>query len=182
MFSSPKAGLISRVLLCMLSYTAATSLAQEFRLESAGVRGGTGATHSVQYFCETDAFADWNLPWRWSLGANWHLQPRLDISAGWLGERGDNAFVGSLGPSIVVLPPSLPLSIEGGVSPAGISRFTYEGRDLGSTLQFITHAGVNWDFARRWRIGYRFQHMSNGDLSSPNPGLNMNMLVLSYVF
>jgi hypothetical protein len=41
---------------------------------------------------------------------------------------------------------------------------------------------LNWDFATHWRLGYRFQHMSNAGLSQPNPGLNMHMFALSYLF
>jgi hypothetical protein len=53
---------------------------------------------------------------------------------------------------------------------------------LGTDIQFTSHVGLNWDFAAHWRLGYRFQHMSNADLSRDNPGLNMHLFALSYVF
>ncbi len=47
-------------------------------------------------------------------------------------------------------------------------------------FQFTSHVGLNWDFAEHWRLGYRFQHISNADLAKPNPGLNMHLVTLSY--
>jgi hypothetical protein len=49
-------------------------------------------------------------------------------------------------------------------------------------FQFTSHLGVNWDFAPHWRVGYRFQHMSNAGLATPNPGLNLHIFSVSYRF
>jgi hypothetical protein len=46
----------------------------------------------------------------------------------------------------------------------------------------INRNALNWDFAAHWRLSYRFQHMSNAGLSLQNPGLNMNMFSLGYIF
>ena len=79
-------------------------------------------------------------------------------------------------------PRELPVSLEGGVSPTGLSRSEFGSKDFGTEIQFTSHVGLNWDFATHWRLSYRFQHMSNADLGTKNPGLNLNMLALSYVF
>jgi hypothetical protein len=156
--------------------------AEEFRLESVGVRGGFSANTTGQIFDQAEVFANWNLPWGWDLGKEWHLQSQLDLSGGWLSDRKDNAGIGTVGPGLLLSRAGLPLSLDGGVSPTVISQYDFESRNFGTYIQFTTHIGLNWDFAAHWRVGYRFGHMSNADLASPNRGLNTHMLALSYVF
>jgi lipid A 3-O-deacylase len=161
---------------------AAAVRGEDFRLESVGARGGLSASSNGQQFNQAEAFANWNLPWGWDLGKEWHLQSRLDLSLGWLGDRGNNAAIGSAGPSVLLGRESLPVSVEGGVSPTFLSRHEFGSKDFGTDFQFTSHVGVNWDFAPHWRLGYRFQHMSNAGLASKNPGLNMHLFALSYLF
>ncbi len=156
--------------------------AEGFRLESVGARGGFSSNQSGQEFYQAEAFANWNLPWDWDLGKQWHLQSRLDVSAGWLGEPDKDAAIGSAGPSLALSWERLPLSLEGGVSPTLLSETHFGSKDFGSALQFTSHVGLNWNFAEHWAVGYRFQHMSNAGLSSSNPGLNMHLFGLSYRF
>ena len=63
-----------------------------------------------------------------------------------------------------------------------LSRHDFSERDVGSLVQFTSYIGLNWDLSSRFRIGYRFQHMSNAGLGSPNPGLNLQVLAASYRF
>ena len=168
-------------LICLLLRTG-SSRAEDFRLESVGVRGGVSANKGRNEFHQGEFFGNWNLPWGWDLGKEWHLQSRLDLSVGWLGDSSQSAAVGTLGPTLVLGRAQWPVSLEGGVSPTLLSSYKFETKSLGTDIQFTSHVGLNWDFAAHWRVGYRFQHMSNADLSRDNPGLNMHMLALSYVF
>lgn len=156
--------------------------AEDFRLESVGVRGGISSNLTGQSFNQAEVFANWNLPWGWDLGKAWHLQLQLDLSTGWLTDGNDNAFIGTLGPVLLLNRARLPVSLTGGVSPTVISWYDFEPRNFGSFIQFTSYGGLNWDFAAHWRLGYRFQHMSNANLSPHNRGLNMHMFALSYVF
>ena len=167
---------------CCLLLCAATGRTQDFRLESVGVRGGFSASSSGEAFNQAEAFANWNLPWGWDLGKEWYLQTRLDFTLGWLGDRGNNAAIGTVGPTVVLTREPWPVSLEGGVSPTFLSRSGFGSKDFGTDFQFTSHLGVNWDFATHWRLGYRFQHMSNAGIGSKNPGLNMHLFALSYVF
>jgi hypothetical protein len=160
----------------------AAGRAEEFRIESIGARGGIPGNNSSRYFNQAEIFTDWNLPWDWRLGDQWHLQPRLDFSIGWIGDFGNNAAIGTLGPELVVSRENLPVSLVGGISPTILSRTIFGSKDFGINFQFITHIGLNFDFACHWRFIYQFQHMSNAHLSEKNPGLNMHMFGLSYVF
>jgi hypothetical protein len=169
------------VIACLL-LSAVVGQAEGFRFESVGVRGGFPGSRSARAFNQAEGFANWNLPWDWDLGKEWHLQSRLDLSIGWLGDHGNNALIATAGPSLVLGREPLPLSLEGGVSPAFISRHKFGSKDFGTEAQFTSYVGLNWDFAAHWRVSYRFQHMSNAGLGSKNPGLNMQFFGLSYVF
>ena len=136
-------------------------------------------------FNQAEGFAEWELPWRWQWqwGSRWQLQSKLDLSAGWLGASDREAVVASSGPSLVLGNERLPLSLDFGFSPTLLSRDEFGGTDLGSILQFTTHGGLNWDINSRFRLGYRFQHMSNGSLNrNHNPGFNMHVFAVSYLF
>lgn len=159
-----------------------TARAQHFGVESLGVRGGASLTDPRPGFHQADVFLNCNLPWRWDLGRRWHLQTRLDFSGGWLGESGVHAAIGSIGPSVLFAREEFPFSFEGGSSPTGITQYEFPDKNFGGGLQFTTHVGVNWEMATHFRLGYRFQHMSDAGLNTPNPGLNMHMLALSYLF
>jgi Lipid A 3-O-deacylase (PagL) len=155
--------------------------AQEFRVESIGARLGW-SPHSGTDFYEAEVFVDHSLPWNWDLGRDWRLRTYLDLSAGWLNRSDTDTFIGSLGPGLRIQHERCPVSLDGGVSPTVISTHKFGRLDLGDWFQFTSHVGLNWDIGDHWRVGYRYQHMSNAGISSHNPGLNMQMLAFSFRF
>jgi hypothetical protein len=162
---------------------AGAAQAGDFSLESVGARWGLSSSKKGTQMMETDAFVDFNLPWRWDMGKDWHLQTKLNTSIGWFSGGGDQAAIGSVGPAVQLFPPhTIPLSLEGGVSPTLMSRDIFGPQDMGTLFQFTSYLGINLDITKHIRLGYRFQHISNAGLSSHNPGINMNMIALSYVF
>ena len=167
------------LLLVVIGYA---SQAQDFRAESIGARVGGSYTSRTHNFHEADAFANWDLPWAWNLDSNWRLKMQLQFSAGWLGDPGGDAFIGSVGPGVLLARKHFPISFDAGVVPTGLSRHDFQTKDLGSYFQFTSYAGVNGELSSRLRIGYRFQHLSNAGLGWINPGLNLHMLAISYKF
>ncbi len=161
---------------------ALTSRGEFFRLESAGARFGFPGNLSAEDFHQAEAFVDWDLPRRWGLGHEWFVQTRLDASAGWLGDSQNNAAVMTAGPTFVFGRQLLPLSIEGGISPTVITHHEFTTKDLGTAFQFTSHVGLNLDLRTTVRLSYRYQHMSNAGLGDHNPGLNLHMFALSYLF
>jgi hypothetical protein len=153
-----------------------------FRFESVSARFGNGANKSASSFNQVDACADANLPWHWDLLGPFRIQPRLEFSAGWLTGQHLSSFVGSAGVGLLLSHHNWPLNAEAGILPTYISRSEFGFLNLGTEFQFTSHLGVSWDFATHFRLGYRIQHMSNGGLSPNNPGLNMNIFSLSYLF
>lgn len=125
---------------------------------------------------------DWNLPWRWEAGKKWDLQTRLDSSAGWFGNNHSSAAVATAGPLLAFGRENLPIWFEGGSGPTVISRQDFVTKDFGDPFQFTSQIGVCWDITKHWRLGYRFQHMSNAGISGTNPGLNLHMVAFSYCF
>jgi len=147
-----------------------------------GARGGVSLNVPSHRFEQVEGFGDFDLPWNWNFYSDWRLQPRVDASAGWLNNRQDGAFIGTVGPLLEVRPGKCPFALEGGFSPTLLSRYRFGGADFGGRLQFTTQIGLRWYLTDRLAVGLRFQHMSNGGLESPNPGLNFEMLELSYHF
>ncbi len=166
----------------LLAASLLTTKAQQFQLESVGMRFGFSANASGADFHEADAEAIWSTPLFWDLGKDWWLKLDMAVSSGWLGDPGHNAFVGSAGANLVLWRDELPVSLEGGVSPTFLSEASFGTKNFGSNAQFTTHAALNYDLSSRFRLYYRFQHMSNAGLSAHNPGLNLHMFGASYLF
>lgn len=60
----------------------------------------------------------------------------------------------------------------------------YAGRDMTTHFQFGDHigAGVTLGPQHDWDAMVRFQHLSNGGMQNPNPGINFLQLRLSHWF
>jgi hypothetical protein len=154
-------------------------LGQDFDV---GVRGGTSIDGNSGRFQETELFSDLTLPWRWNVCSDLVLQPRVDTTAGWLGGEHNDAFVGSLGPAIGLRKGRCPLWLEGGSSPTFLSQSQFGDKNLGCRFQFTSHIGLIWDITKHVSVGWRFQHMSNAGMGNSNPGLNLQMVEISYRF
>ena len=120
------------------------SQAQTFSLAAAGLRGALSANSKSQTFEQAEAFGIFNLPWRCDFLDRWHLQTGLDLAAGLLRGRSDNAFIGSVGPDFVIRRDRIPLNLEFGVSPTILSRDEFGTMDFGMPFQFTTHALAGW--------------------------------------
>ena len=147
-----------------------------------GVRGGIDDRLYHDDLRQVEAFASWSLPWshRWSTG--WSLTTNLEASVGALWAAGDSAWIGMAGPGVTVSPENNAVIFSLGFNPTLISRHTFGDLDLGGPIAFSTHAGVAVSVGRQLVFGYRFQHMSNANLYTPNPGVDMHMLEVSYRF
>lgn len=154
----------------------------KFSLATLGARGMFSANAKSETFEQAELFAGFDLPWRWGSKDAWNLQTRLDLSAGALNGRSDDAFIGTLGPDFVVRHDRFPLNLEGGVSPTYMSRSEFDGMNFGISFQFTTHVGLNLELGDHFGVGYRYQHMSNAGLGDHNPGLNLHGVVLYYRF
>ncbi len=160
----------------------ASGRAEEPWLDAAGLRAGFTLTPANDRFVQTELFSEVNLPWKWHLGKHWSLRPQMELAAGWLNRQRQDAFIGSLGPQLRLRWKICPVELVGGLSITYLSRSDFGDWDLGSSLQFTSHVGLRWAPGRHWEIGYRLQHLSNAGFARPNPGLNLNLFLVSYRF
>jgi hypothetical protein len=156
--------------------------ADSFRIESLGARYGFGANLSSSHFQQAEAFADWDLPWAWDLGREWQLRTLVDSSVGWLADEGADGGIFAIGPGFELARNRFPVSIAGGINPTLLTTVHYSEKYFGTQFQFTSYIGLTVRLGSHLQIGYRFQHMSNAGLGRSNPGLNLNMLMLSYAF
>jgi len=170
------------VLLAGVWFITLGTRAQDLRLELTGGRWGFSTETRGSSFEQAEGYAGVSLPWDCDFADNWWFHWRADVTAGWLGSHGENAFVGSLGPTLVMHHLNWPVSLEGGLSPTYVSRYRFDPTNLGSNLQFTSHAQLNWDIGEHLQLSYRFQHMSDGGLFHPNPGLNLHMFGIAFRF
>lgn len=157
-------------------------MAQEMPVYSVGVRSGFSSSDYPRPFVQSELFGKWLLPRERRFGSNWSLRPRLEVTAGSLWGHGETGFVGTLGPALVLKSNRFPVAIDAGVRPTVISREVYADRDFGIPFQFTSHGGLEWDANPRWKLSYRFQHMSNAGLGGSNPGLNTHMFGVEFKF
>jgi hypothetical protein len=72
--------------------------------------------------------------------------------------------------------------LEGAVGFHLVSNRISAHRTFSTAFQFGDHlgAGVRFGPGRRYDLGVRVQHISNGGVSSPNPGINFLLMRLQY--
>ncbi len=71
---------------------------------------------------------------------------------------------------------------EAGLGVHLLSKVHIGTRDLGSAFHFGTHVGFGLRFGdkEQWDLAWRFEHLSNGGLKEPNPGINFSMIRFGY--
>jgi len=130
----------------------------------------------------------------WFNGGAWHVGGYWDAELAYLeanakhGENNDLYDI-SLTP---VFRLQRDTALSSGVSPfaeAGIGAHLLSDTSLAdesysTAFQFGSLVGLGLGFGRhgQYELGYRFQHISNGSIKSPNDGLNLHMLRIGYSF
>lgn len=180
--------LLTEILLISIlaSVFPALSLSAESGWNEAGVRMGIQATPKHETFHQYEVFAVYGLPWEWRGASGWGVVPQLNTSLGVLEGGIDTGFVGSVGTALVLDKKGCGFSTDVGINANVLDRRQFGRQDFGSILQFGAYFGVNYCFNNGIKIGYHLQHISNGHLlyadENPNPGLDMHLIGISYVF
>jgi lipid A 3-O-deacylase len=178
-------GLTLKLALAVLLFEAANpSEADQFGVQ---VAVGVGDHH----IRKLDLGMVWtpNLTW-WQIG-DWHFALIGEANVAWWHTNEGNVHdnIGEIGatPVIRFIKSSGPVRpfVEVG---AGIRLLTSprisSDLTLGNAFQFAELAGVGMRFGahQQYVAGYRFQHVSNGGIKEPNPGINFSQLYLQYQF
>ena len=156
--------------------------ADTFDLVAAGVRGGVNDSRNDENFDQYEVYGVFELPWSWQPGAGWVIASRMTGTVGLLRASGDNGGLVSLGVGLEAFRDNSGWIFGLGIRPTLLSRSKYGREDLGGAFYFTSYVGIRYRFGEHFTLGYQFSHMSNAGISSPNPGINMNMLELGYRF
>ena len=163
-----------------------TSISAEPGWNEVGVRIGYQANHNHEYFRQYEAFAAYGLPWKWRSASGWGLTPEVNVSLGALENGEETGFIGALGTAVALDKQGYGITTDLGINFDILGKRYFSRLDFGSTLQFGAYIGINYRFDNGIKIGYRLQHLSNGHIfypeDTPNPGLDMHMFGISYVF
>jgi hypothetical protein len=72
------------------------------------------------------------------------------------------------------------LYIEGAIGVHFVQAHISAHRSFSTALQFGTHVGAGLHLGKKYDLGVRIQHLSNGGVAHPNPGINFALVHLHY--
>lgn len=130
--------------------------------------------------------AQWNWDKKWFAGRRWNIVAYWDFTVGaWDGPQNALNDLG-LTPTFRLqqrdFSPVAPYA-EAAIGFHLLSELRVSSAKIfGTNFQFGDHIGVGVRFGtrRRYDAGLRLQHLSNGGLGRPNPGINFLQLRLAY--
>ena len=144
-------------------------------IDSVSVEKGNG-TRGVRLSWRLGA--QWQQPVRWLPSERWSLY--WDASFGeWQSESGSVSDFG-ITPTFRYSPLEHPLYVDGGIGIHWLSDTKIAPLvELSTRFQFGDHIGVGYRF-KKYDLAVRLQHLSNGGIDNPNPGVNFLQLRLQY--
>jgi hypothetical protein len=138
--------------------------------------------------------ATWNWNRSWLNDGNWHVTGFWDVSlAQWHGEKpGDsNQTVTDFGITPVFRLAQQERAAMASYLEAGLlgihlisPTYLYSDRRFSTAFQFghILGFGISLGEHSQFELGYRHQHVSNGDIKLPNNGIDFNLVHFAYRF
>lgn len=160
--------------LCMINI--GNCNAQEVNKVSLSLRTGFLVNNNDEGFRQYDVFTDFLLQAISSSQSSLNFNIRLDAVASILTQRGESAFLFSLGPAFLLQKKGSRLTLKFGSSPTFLSDARFPDKNLGGHFHFISHIGVILRIGQKWGLVYRIQHLSNASIVQPNPGLNLQII------
>jgi lipid A 3-O-deacylase len=178
-------GLALRTVCATLLLSASgVAVADQFGIQ---IAGGLGDRHVKKL--DLGLVWDPNLTW-WQIG-DWHFALIGEAHVAWWHTDEGNVHenIGEIGVTPIIRfikgSGSVRPFVEAGAGVRLLSSPTISSTfSLGSAFQFADLAGVGVQFGghQQYQAGYRFQHVSNGGIKEPNPGINFHQLYLQYNF
>ncbi|MCB5187347.1 acyloxyacyl hydrolase [Methylobacillus caricis] len=160
---------------------------QSYAVDGISLIGGSGSDADMAAIS-----LHWDWDKRWFTEGNWFLGGYWELGASFLKGNGPSPHkeIYGVGFTPVFRFERQPINgiapyIEAGIGVNQFSRRQVNGDTrMGSRFEFGDHIGLGFKFGDRqqYDISYRFQHYSNGGITSDNPGINFNQLRLSYHF
>jgi hypothetical protein len=153
------------------------------KLIAMGGRYGTNAvTDKNGAMDRVDVFWSWRSPYAWEFTPGWDISGRLNASVGAIRGQGETGGVGTFVPTLAIGDTDNFFAFEAGVGLAMFTKWEYgDVEDFGGPLQFILDLGFNFRVYKRFGLGYRIQHWSDGSIhGNDNRGVEMHMFEFSY--
>jgi hypothetical protein len=163
---------------CFSLWSAACSAVDGISFE-----GGTGqgSTRLARIGVEWNWQRKWFTDQRWQLGGYWDAQ--LGV---WDNRTGPGSIADiSLTPVFRLAAADSPWYFEGAIGFHYLSDYPSRGgAPFATKFQFGDHLGVGYRFGERKAhdLSLRFQHLSNGGIKNPNPGINLVLLRYQHHF
>jgi lipid A 3-O-deacylase len=134
--------------------------------------------------------AQWDWGKRWMPTSDWHVGGYWDLSVGqWhrSSAPGQNEDITEIGLTPVFRFQRNDLKgayAEGGIGFHLLSHTSLGDHGFSTAFQFGNHLGVGYRFGAKgaYDVSYRFQHLSNAGIKSPNRGINFNQVRFQYHF
>lgn len=127
--------------------------------------------------------AGWARPDPLWQGSRWQLALRHEVELSfWRARRGQNVVEFGYSPVLRMERPTARgnlFFVEASIGVRGLSHTRVSAdRDMGSHYQFSDVLGAGWQWGPDGRstLGVRFQHLSNGGIKKPNPGINFGQV------
>ena len=113
-------------------------------------------------------------------GHEWHLAGYWEFTAGLWDNRDESTA--DIGATPVFRLQREMIYVEGAIGFHLVSTRISAARLFSTSFQFGDHLGAGMRFGpgRRYDLGMRVQHLSNGGVRSPNPGINFVLVRLQY--
>ena len=162
------------------------SSAPAWALDGFAVEGGRGKDVDMGRVA-----VQWDWQSRWLQMSDWHVSGYWDLALGQWHQRrtapGRNDDITEIGltPVFRIQPNGLAGPyVEAAIGFHLLSKSTIGDKNMSTRFQFGDHAGVGYRFGAKqsFDLSYRFQHLSNGSIKKPNPGINFHQIRLQYHF
>lgn len=138
---------------------------------------------TLEEFRQYDIAASFKLPWAWYAMSGWGVGTRVMNSSGALYSSEESALSVSVIAQVVFGSQDGRFALDLGAGGAALSRHRFGEQDFGGPLQFALTAGLSIPLFKRYAVGYRFLHYSDGGLNgSHTTGADLHMLELIYRF
>lgn len=163
---------MKRLLLLALLWAPCAALALDSVAVEAG--RGSGRTNLLR------ASLQWRGHDKWFEHSTWHVEHYMDLALG--GWNNGHHTVYDLGVTPVFRFQRTSGSyLEAAVGFHAVSELQFErNRETSTRFQFGDHVGAGI-VRGRYDVGLRLQHLSNGGIRNPNPGINFLIVRLQYL-
>ncbi len=144
-------------------------------------RYGTSAIRDRETFHLHEVIAFHTLPWDWRWEGGWYLNTIWEIHFGLLGAAGEERVFFSTGPRLELDTPLERFRLVAAFRPAFLEDHVFGKENLGGSIQFTEEVGLDFVVLKSLIVGYRFQHISNANIYSHNPGVDLHVFEIRWL-